>query len=461
MKEKTVWNKYNNFKEIMEFSESYKYFLDCCKTERETIKEVVKCAKKAGFVDISEINNKERLKKGDKVIISNNKTAALFVIGEKELSEGLHMICSHVDSPRLDIRANPFYEKEEMMLMKTHYYGGIKKYQWASHPLSLHGIIIKKGGEKVEIALGEHEDDPIFYISDLPKHLSANQSTMTMENGISGEDLNIISASIGADDKENGIIERTLKLFKERYKIEENDFVSAELEIVPAGKARDVGFDSSMIAAYGHDDRVCVYTSLKAILEVESPFYTSGTLFVDKEEIGSVGHTGMNSNYLEDIIAKLCFLQGKTDIYSLKKVLNHSKMISADVTVGMDSNHSECFESNNTARIGKGPAIMKYAGHHGKKACNDASAEFVAYIRDIFDKHNIKWQTGEMGRIDLGGGGTMAPFAANFGMEVLDCGVALLGMHAPYELASKADIYETYRAYKAFLLSDSDMRNYK
>lgn len=463
MKQKSVWNYYNDYEEILSFSEDYKKFLDSCKTERETVVEVVRTAKKNGFKNFEDkCKSNSELKPGDKIyIMCNNKTIALFVIGTKDTVEGMHLICSHADSPRLDVRANPLYEKEELALMKTHYYGGIKKYQWVATPLALHGTVIKKGGEHIEIKIGEKEDDPVFYISDLPKHLSANQINLSMESGITGESLNIIAGSQPLENEEKDRVKKKIcSLLKEHYNIDESDFMSAELEIVPAGKARDVGFDGSMITAYGHDDRICLYTSLRAICNLTIPTYTAGILCVDKEEVGSVGNTGMNSNYLEDIVAHICCLQGMNDLYSLKQVLRNSKMISADVVVGMDSNYSECFENNNTARIGNGPVIMKYGGHQGKKGCNDASAEFIAYVRDILDENDVIWQTGEMGRIDLGGGGTMAPFAANFGMEVLDLGIALLSMHAPYELASKADIYETYKAYEKFLVSSKELKAY-
>lgn len=463
MNRKSVWEKCESCEKIIEFAESYKGFLNCCKTERETVTKVIKIAKACGFENLDEkINKKEFLRAGDKVYVSHNyKTVALFVIGKNKLTDGMHLICSHADSPRLDIRSNPMYEKEELLLMKTHYYGGIKKYQWASIPLAMHGVVVKKNGTHVNVSIGEKEDEPVFYISDLPKHLSANQSSMTMDTGIKGEDLNIITGSIPLSDMKSDKIKNSiLNLLENKYKIEETDFVSAELEIVPAGKARDVGIDGGLIAAYGHDDRICLYTSLRAILDIDNPENTVGILCVDKEEVGSVGHTGMNSNYLEDIVTELCVLNNFTDLYSIKRSLKNSKMLSADVLVGMDPNYLECFEQNNTAKIGFGPVIMKYGGHNGKKGCNDASAEFIAYIRDLFDNEDITWQTGEMGRIDLGGGGTMAPFAANFGMEVLDCGIALLGMHAPYELASKADVFETYRAYRAFLLNAKSLSQY-
>ncbi len=460
-----VWEREEDQEKIQKFTENYKLFLNTCKTERESAAKIAALAHDAGFKNLDDcIADGKKLKKGDKIYaIRRNKAAALFVIGERPLKDGLHLIAAHIDSPRLDVRANPLYENEGISLFKTHYYGGIKKYQWATIPLALHGIVVKKNGERIKVVIGEEENDPVFYISDLPKHLSAEQSKKTMAEGIMGEDLNIIVGSIplSEDGKKAGQIRKNiLRLLKERYSISEKDFTSAELEIVPAGKARDVGFDRSMIASYGHDDRICSYTALMGLLDSEQHPFTGGVLFVDKEEVGNPGGCGMDSHYMENLISKIVSLTEETGPMTLRLALENSKMLSADVGIAYDSSYPEAFEPSNTARLGRGPAIVKYAGHMGKKGCNDASAEYLAMIRDIFDNADVYWQTGEYGKIDFGGGGTIAPFAASYGMEVVDCGVVLLSMHAPYELASKADIYETYRAYRAFLESGFELRQY-
>ena len=460
-----VWEREEDQEKIQEFSENYKLFLNTCKTERESAAKIASLAREAGFMDLDAcFKDGKKLKKGDKVYtLRRNKAAALFVIGERPLREGMHLIAAHIDSPRLDVRANPLYEKEGVSLFKTHYYGGIKKYQWATIPLALHGIVVKKNGERIPVSIGEEENDPVFYISDLPKHLSSEQSQKTMADGIKGEDLNIIVGSILLPDgngKEGQIRKNILRILEERYDISEKDFTSAELEIVPSGKARDVGFDRSMIASYGHDDRVCSYTALMGILHAEKHPFTGGVLFVDKEEVGNPGGCGMDSRYMENLISKIAALTEDTDAMTLRLALEHSKMLSADVGIAYDSSYPEAFEPANTARLGRGPALIKYAGHMGKKGCNDASAEYLALIRKLFDDAGVYWQTGEYGKIDFGGGGTIAPFAAAYGMEVVDCGVVLLSMHAPYELASKADIYETYRAYRAFLESGLELEKY-
>ena len=459
-----VWDRQEDIPAIMEFAEGYKMFLNQCKTERLAAARVVEMAKAAGFTDLDELwDQGGQLHPGDRVYaLRQNKAVALFVVGERPMSQGLHIVCTHLDAPRLDVRPNPLYEKEGVALLKTHYYGGVKKYQWAAIPLALHGVVVKKGGEHVQISVGEDPSDPVFYISDLPKHLSAEQAKRSMEEGITGEDLNIIFGSIPGTQIDGGRVkENILQLLFRRYGITEKDFTSAELEIVPAGEARDAGFDRSMVVSYGHDDRVCAYAALQAVLSVRQPAFTSAVFLVDKEEVGSQAGVGMNSRYMENLVAKVLHLAGDERPMTLRGALERSKMLSADVTLAYDTCHPEGYEPANTARLGRGPVLTKYAGHMGKKGCNDASAEYLALVRDVFDGAGIAWQTGEFGKIDFGGGGTIAPFAAAYGMEVLDCGVALLSMHAPWELASKADVYETSRAYAAFLSSDARIEDYR
>ncbi|MGN0837703.1 MAG: aminopeptidase [Pyramidobacter sp.] len=458
-----VWGKAAKNKQIMKFAEGYKKFLSTCKTERETAAEIVRQAEAAGYKNLDDLYAAgKKLKAGDKVYaLRQNKAAALFVIGRKALTEGLHLLVSHMDAPRLDLRPNPLYEKDGYAIMKTHYYGGVKKYQWVARPLALHGVVVKKGGKHVNVTVGEDENDPVLYISDLPAHLSAKQREKTMAEGITGEDLNVIVGSEPLEGKNDEPVKKfILKHLKDKYGIDEKDFVSAEFEVVPAGRARDAGLDGSLIASYAHDDRICVYTSLQAVLETENPEYTAGALFVDKEEVGSQGNSGMNSHYMENLVSRLVSLAGGNEM-ALRLSLENSMLLSADVTLGYDPNYADCFEVNNTARLGSGPVFTKYAGSRGKSGCNDANAEFLALMRDVLDDAGVQWQTGGYGRIDLGGGGTIAPFASRYGMHVLDCGVALLSMHAPSELASKADVYETARAYAAFLSCSADIRKYQ
>lgn len=456
----TVWERAGAQEAAETFCQGYKEFLNACKTERETAACIGALAKKAGFMPLERLLEEGRtLQVGDRVYsLYQNKAVALFVIGQTPLKKGMRLVCAHGDAPRLDIRPKPFYEKEGLALLRTHYYGGIKKYQWATIPLALHGVVMKKGGEKVNITIGEEEGEPVLYISDLPKHLSGKQTQQTMAEGITGEDLNLVAGSIPL--KGEGVSGNLLKLLYEKYGITEEDFLSAELEAVPAGKARDAGLDGSMIAAYGHDDRSCAYAGVQAILKTEAPICTAGFLLVDKEEVGNQGATGMNSRLLENLTAKLLTLTGDSSPLSLRLALENSQLLSADVVLGMDPGHGECFAPGNTAHLGCGPAIVKYAGHFGKKDANDANAEFLALLRDVFCQGDICWQTGEYGRMDLGGGGTIAPLPAQYGMQVADCGVPLLSMHAPYELASKADVYEACRAYTAFLNSSLSIEQY-
>ena len=451
----------DKFNDIESFSHGYKQFLNACKTERETAAKAAEMAKAAGFVPLDTV---QALHPGDKVFtLYKNKAAALFVIGKKSLKSGMRLLCPHTDAPRLDIRPCPLYEKDGLGMLRTHYYGGIKKYQWATIPLAIHGVIVKKGGERITVSIGESENEPVLYISDLPKHLSAEQAKKPMGDGINGENLNLVAASLTAEEEQAGLSlqQKLLALLNKRYGIDEADLLSAELEIVPAGKARDAGLDGSLIAAYGHDDRSCVYAGLQAILHTDTPEHTAGLLLLDKEEVGNQGATGMKSHILENLTARLLRLLNEDEPLAREEALEHSQMLSADVVLAMDPNYSQCFAPGNTAHLGHGPAIVKYAGHFGKKDANDANAEFLALLRDVFDEAGIRWQTGEYGIMDLGGGGTMAPLPAQYGMETADCGIPLLSMHAPYELASKADVYEASRAYAAFLASDKDIEQYQ
>ncbi|MCR2043069.1 aminopeptidase [Anaerosalibacter massiliensis] len=455
---KNVWQNVNEEEkeELFNLNEDYKRFLDTSKTEREATKEIIKRVKNNGFKSINSIiKSGEKLKPGMKIYANNkDKAVALFVIGEESIEKGMNIIGSHIDSPRLDIKSYPLYEDAQLALLKTHYYGGIKKYQWVSQPLSLHGVIIKNNGEKVNIVIGEEDDDPVFFISDLLPHLSKEQEKKTLEEGIEGEGLNITIGSIPYNEKDldEKIKINILKILNEKYGITEEDFTTAEISAVPAGKARDLGIDRSLILSYGHDDRVCAYTSLSSILEVEHPKRTSVALFVDKEEIGSVGNTGMHSKFFENTVAELVLLEG-SDIISTRRALANSKVLSADVAAAFDPNYPEVFDKLNTAYLGKGIALIKYTGSGGKGGSSDANSEYINYIRRIFNENNIIWQTGELGKVDQGGGGTIAYILANYGMEVVDCGIPVLSMHAPYEAVSKADVYMTYKGYKAFYLA--------
>jgi aspartyl aminopeptidase len=453
-----VWNKISDeeSKTIFSFSEDYKKFLDSSKTEREFVKEAEKLAKDRGFVSIEDIINLNTgLIKGMKVYrIYKNKAIALAVIGSKPPESGMNLVGAHIDSPRLDLKPNPVYESNEMVFLKTHYYGGIKKYQWVTIPLSMHGIIIKKDGSSTEVVIGEDESDTVFTITDLLPHLAANQMQKKMSEGITGEGLNILSGSIPYNDEKvkEKVKLNILKLLNEKYGIVEEDFLSAELELVPAFKARDIGFDKSMVGAYGQDDRVCSYTSLRSILDLENVEKTAVCVLTDKEEIGSMGNTGAQSSFLENFIADICALSSDkyTDLV-LRRCLSNSKMLSADVSAAIDPNYEGVYDKLNSPFIGKGIVLVKYTGSRGKAGSSDANAEFTGEVRKLFNDNSIIWQTGELGKVDEGGGGTVAQFMANMGMEVIDCGVAVLSMHSPFEVTSKADIYMAYKAYKAFM----------
>ncbi|MDF2880864.1 MAG: peptidase family [Clostridiaceae bacterium] len=453
-----AWSKYSkhDLTELNNINDDYKVFMSKCKTERECVKEFITLAKKAGYKDIKELVKKNgSLKPGDKVYANNmDKTLALFLIGKEPMENGMRILGAHVDSPRLDLKQNPLYEDTDLALLETHYYGGIKKYQWVTIPLALHGVVIKKDGTKIDIVIGEDESDPVLGISDLLIHLAADQMDKKAGKVIEGEDLNVLVGSIPIDDKDEKekVKLNVLNILNEKYGITEEDFVSAEIEVVPAGKARDLGFDRSMVMAYGHDDRICAYTSFVSMLKLDKVDKTCVTLLVDKEEIGSVGATGMHSRFFENTVAEVMNLCGDYSELKVRRSLNNSKMLSSDVSAAFDPNYPSVMEKKNAAYFGKGLVFAKYTGARGKGGCNDANPEFIAEIREIMDKHNVSWQTAELGKVDQGGGGTIAYILAQYNMQVIDCGIGLHNMHAPWEVASKADIYEAVKGYFAFLL---------
>ena len=456
MKKENLWNIYtqDQLQELSTLNEQYKIYLDRGKTERECVREAVRMAKEAGYRDLQEVLAKgENVKSGDKVYaVCMDKTIALFNIGEEPLENGMNILGAHVDSPRMDAKQNPLYEAGEFAYLDTHYYGGVKKYQWVTVPLAIHGVVVRKDGTKVEVVIGEDENDPVLVITDLLIHLASEQLEAKAAKVIEGEKLDVLLGSQPMAGEEKEAVKANIaKLLEDKYNIEEEDFVSAELEIVPAGKARDCGIDRSMILAYGQDDRVCAYTSLQAMLDMKKAKKTACCLLVDKEEIGSVGATGMQSRFFENTVAELLNAMGEYSELKVRRTLANSRMLSSDVSAAFDPMYESVFEKNNTAYFGKGLVFNKYTGARGKSGSNDANAEYVAYLRDVLDKHQVAFQTAELGRVDAGGGGTIAYILANYGMEVIDSGVAVLSMHAPWEVTSKADVYEAYRGYKAFL----------
>lgn len=453
-KNKFVWEELNETerKEVFSVCEDYKKFLDSAKTERESIKEIVKQAEKQGFVPFSQI---KKLTEGTKFYLTNkNKMAALVVVGKEPIENGMNIIGSHVDAPRIDLKQNPLYEDSGLSLLKTHYYGGIRKYQWVAIPLAMYGKVIKKNGEAVEVSIGDREDEPVFYISDLLPHLAKDQNAKTLREGIEGENLNVIIGSLPFDDKEEDdkFKRNILEILNEKYGIEEEDFISAELEMVPAGKSRDVGLDRGLIMAHGHDDRVCAYTSLRAIFETKNNEKTAVALFVDKEEVGSMGNTGMHSQFFNNLVAELVALENKGQSCELKlrRALTNSSVLSADVAAAFDPTYPLVSEKQNCAIAGKGVTMVKYTGSGGKGGSSDANAEYVGKIRKLFNDNNVSWQTSELGKVDQGGGGTIAYILANYNMDVLDMGVPVISMHAPYEVVSKCDVYSAYKGYLAF-----------
>ena len=453
---KNVWETYTKEDKnaLFAYGERYRQFISNNKTERECVRDMILRAEAEGYRDINTlIKNNVSLQAGDKVYANyNDKTLLMFCIGKRPITEGMNLLGAHLDSPRLDLKPNPLYEDTDLAMLKTHYYGGVKKYQWVTMPLAIHGVVAKKDGSVVNVVIGEAPTDPVIGISDLLIHLASEQMQKKVTEAIKGEDLNICLGSIPLEGAEKDKVKANiLKLLYEKYGIIEEDFVSSELEIVPAGAARDYGLDRSMILGYGQDDRVCAYASFEAQLEVVDPERTTATILVDKEEIGSVGASGMHSRFFENMVAEVMDRMGCYSSLNLKRCLSRSKMLSSDVTAGYDPNYPSVLEKNNAAYFGKGVVFMKYTGSRGKSGSNEANAEFVAQLRAVMEEGNVAWQTAELGRIDLGGGGTIAYILAQYAMEVIDCGVPVHSMHAPWEITSKADLYEMRKAYIAFL----------
>ncbi len=456
MDRKNAWTTYNKkqLNELDKICKDYLDFLDKGKTERECVKVIVELAKKNGYIDLAEvIKSNKKLKAGDKVYnVCMDKTIAIFNIGTKKLEKGMNILGAHIDSPRMDVKQNPLYENGDFAYLDTHYYGGIKKYQWVTLPLAIHGVVVKKDGKVIEICIGEKKDDPVFCVTDLLIHLASEQMEKKAGKVIEGENLDILFGSKKLKDKDKDAVkEGVLQILKEKYDIEEEDFISAELEIVPAGHAREAGIDRSMVMAYGQDDRVCAYTSLMAMFAVDDVEKTTCCLLTDKEEIGSVGATGMQSRFFENSVAEIMNAMGEFDELSLRRCLAKSSMLSSDVNAAYDPLFANAFEKNNASYFGRGMVFSKFTGSRGKSGSNDANAEYIARIRNMMDDNNICYQTAELGKVDVGGGGTIAYILSLYGMEVIDCGVAVLNMHAPWEITSKADIYEALKGYKVFL----------
>lgn len=461
MERKNAWEKYPEGKreEVFTFAEGYRKFISDCKTERECVRELIAQAQQAGFENLDDvIAAGKTLKTGDKVYAQNmGKTLALFVIGKQPLEKGMNILGAHIDSPRLDLKQNPLYEDTDMALLDTHYYGGVKKYQWVTLPLALHGVVVKKDGTVINVSIGEKEDDPVFGISDLLIHLAGEQMEKKAAKVVEGEQLDVLVGSIpflNEKDKEkskDAVKANVLNILKEQYNIEEDDFLSAEIEVVPAGKARDYGFDRSMIMGYGHDDRVCAYPSFVATVEAGTCEKTSVCLLVDKEEIGSVGATGMQSKFFTYAVAEIMEAMGGYSQIAFNRAMTNSKVLSSDVSAAYDPLYASVMEKKNAAYFGKGLVFNKYTGSRGKGGSNDANPEYMAELRKIMDENNVAFQTSELGKVDQGGGGTIAYILANYNMSVIDSGVAVLNMHAPWEIISKVDIYEAKRGYTAFL----------
>lgn len=457
MERPNAWKKYTEAEReaVFAFGAEYKEFLSCCKTERECVSWFRKEAEKHGFKNLEEVVKAgQTLQPGDKVYADNKgKTLAMYVIGKQPMEQGMNILGAHIDSPRLDLKQNPLYEDHDMAMLDTHYYGGVKKYQWVTLPLALHGVFAKKDGTVVEVNIGENPDDPVFGVSDLLIHLAESQMKKTGSVVVEGEDLNLLIGSIPVegDDEKEQVKTNVLNILKEYYQVEEEDFLSAEIEVVPAGAARDYGFDRSMIMGYGHDDRVCAYPSFAAMLTDEIPERTSVCLLVDKEEIGSVGATGMQSRFFENVTAEVMHACGTYTELGLRRGLERSYALSSDVSAAFDPNYPSVSEPKNTAYFGRGVVFNKYTGARGKSGSNDASAEYVAQIRRIMDEAKVNYQTAELGKVDQGGGGTIAYILGNYNMQVIDSGVAVLNMHAPWEIISKADLYEAKCCYEAFL----------
>ena len=449
---KNAWLKYgSDTNVVMDFAEGYKDFITTAKTERLAVREAVKILDAKGFKNADSVKS---VKEGDKVyFINKNKNICAFVVGKKPLEDGLRILGAHIDSPRLDFKEHPLYENKGFAYADTHYYGGVKKYQWVTIPLALHGVICKKDGTKVDVNIGEDPKDPVVGISDLLIHLSADQMALPLAKAITGENLDVTLGSMPVDDKEKEAVKaNVLKLLKEKYDVEEEDFISAEIEVVPAGPARDYGLDRSMVAGYGHDDRSCAYTSLMALADMDKVEYTACCILVDKEEIGSVGATGAQSIFFENTIAKLGGLMGVGHpVWLARMAMENSKMLSSDVAAGFDPLYASVSDPKNVAYLGNGLNFNKYTGARGKSGSNDANPEYYAFIRKTMDEANIIWQSSELGKVDQGGGGTIAYILGNYNMNVIDAGIAVLNMHAPMDIVSKVDLYEAYLGYKAFL----------
>lgn len=459
MERENAWLKFTeeDRREMNRVCEDYKQFLTAAKTERECVAEAVRLAEAKGYRRMEDVMAAgETLKEGDRVYrICMEKAMVLFQIGSEPIENGMNILGAHIDSPRLDLKQNPLFEDSDMVLLDTHYYGGVKKYQWVAMPLALHGVIAKKDGSRVNVSIGEDAGDPILCITDLLPHLAADQMQKTASAFIEGENLDVLIGSepmVTEDEKEKEKVKKNiLAILKEKYGVEEEDFISAELEIVPAGAARDCGLDRSMVMGYGQDDRICAYTSLAAMLDMGPVRRTAVCLLVDKEEIGSMGASGMQSRFFENTVAELMNLAGQYSELGVRRALSRSRMLSSDVSAAYDPNYAGVFEKKNSAYFGRGLVFNKYTGSRGKSGSNDASAEYMAHVRRVMDDNGVFWQTAELGKVDQGGGGTIAYIMGNYGMEVIDSGIAVLSMHAPWEIGSKADIYEGYKGYGAFL----------
>ena len=454
---KNIWKNYNeeDIQKLNSICNSYKDFITKSKIEREVVNNTIKLIEQNGFINLNDyINNNRKLIPGDKIYVNNkNKAIALFVIGEEDITKGINILGAHIDSPRLDLKANPLYEEEGFAYFDTHYYGGIKKYQWVTLPLALHGVVVKKDGTSINITIGEDESDPVVGITDLLPHLGSEQMKKEAAKVIEGEKLDILIGSKTTDtEKEKDEVKETIiTILKEKYDIEEDDLLSAEIEVTPAGKARDFGLDKSMIMAYGQDDKVCAYTSLKAFLDTDKCKRTISCILVDKEEIGSMGASGMHSTFYENAILEICSLLNHNEITTLGRVLSNSNMLSSDVNAAFDPLYSSVFDKRNASFFNNGVVFCKYTGARGKSGSNDANAEYVAKLRNVMDNNKVYYQVSELGKVDAGGGGTIAYILANKNVNVIDCGVGLLSMHAPWEVVAKADIYEAYKCYISFL----------
>ena len=449
---KNNWDKYSEseLNDLMKFADGYKEFISSCKTERECASYIINKAIEAGFQNLADVSN---LKSGDKVYVNNRgKSVALFVIGEENIKDGINILGAHIDSPRLDLKSHPLYEDDNLAYLDTHYYGGVKKYQWVTIPLAIHGVVVKKDGSKINVNIGEDSSDPVVGITDLLIHLAKDQMKKTASLVIEGEDLDVLvgSKSLKGEEKE-AVKKNVLAILKEKYAILEDDFISSELEIVPVFPARDLGLDRSMVIGYGQDDRSCSYACLESILKVDKPKKTTCVIFTDKEEIGSMGSTGMESHFFVNTIADICLLLDEKE-GSYRRVLSKAKMLSCDVTAGADPLYKSASNKNNEAHLGGGLAFCKYTGAGGKSGSNDANAEYIAQLRNILDNNNITYQFTEMGKVDQGGGGTIAYILANYNVEVIDCGLPVLSMHAPWEVTSKLDLFESYKGFLVFLL---------